>query len=73
MPYNNKPLLVVIGIAARGTTPYVFGTLKHAQKKDIVTGAIVCNTGSPISEFADFTIESSGWTWTYNREYENEK
>jgi len=48
---------VVIGIAASGTTPYVIGALKQAQKRGIVTGSIVCNIESPISEFADFPIE----------------
>lgn len=48
---------VVVGIAASGTTPYVIGALKQAQKRGIVTGSIVCNANSPISEFADFPIE----------------
>nr|WP_200911872.1 N-acetylmuramic acid 6-phosphate etherase [Pedobacter sp. Hv1] len=48
---------VVVGIAASGTTPYVLGALKQAQKMGIVTGSIVCNPNSPISAFADFPIE----------------
>ena len=48
---------VVIGIASSGTTPYVIGALKTCRQKGIVTGCIVCNPGSPISEVSDFPIE----------------
>jgi len=48
---------VVIGIAASGTTPYVIGALKNAQKFGITTGCIVCNKNSPVAAFADFPIE----------------
>lgn len=48
---------VVIGIAASGTTPYVIGALHECRKRDIVTGSISCNAGSPLSEEADFPIE----------------
>lgn len=48
---------VLVGIAASGTTPYVIGALKAARKIGAATGSIVCNAGSPISEFADFPIE----------------
>jgi N-acetylmuramic acid 6-phosphate etherase len=48
---------VVIGIAASGTTPYVIGALQKCQEKNITTGCIVCNAGSPISKVSDFPIE----------------
>ncbi len=47
----------VIGIAASGTTPYVAGALKGARQQGILTGCIVCNKDSPISQHADFAIE----------------
>lgn len=48
---------VVVGIAASGTTPYVVGALKEAQKRGIITGCITNNPGSPLTDFADFPIE----------------
>jgi len=48
---------VVVGIAASGTTPYVIGALKKCQKQKITTACIVCNEGSPVSEFSDIAIE----------------
>lgn len=48
---------VVIGIASSGTTPYVIGALKACRERDISTGCIVCNPGSPIAEHADFPVE----------------
>lgn len=53
---NTKDIL--IGIAASGTTPYVLGALKTAQQREILTGCIVCNAGSPIAEYADFPLEA---------------
>jgi N-acetylmuramic acid 6-phosphate etherase len=47
----------LVGIAASGTTPYVLGGLQMAKKNGIVTGCIVCNTGSPIAAAADHPIE----------------
>lgn len=49
---------VVVGIAASGTTPYVIGGLKDAQKHQIKTGCITCNSNSPITEVSDFPIEA---------------
>lgn len=46
----------VIGIAASGTTPYVIGALEKCNEKNISTGCIVCNPGSPISQIAKFPI-----------------
>jgi N-acetylmuramic acid 6-phosphate etherase len=48
---------VVIGIAASGTTPYVIAAMEECQKRNIVTGSISCNPGSPMSAHADFPIE----------------
>lgn len=48
---------IVIGIAASGTTPYVVGALRNAQKAGITTACIVCNQNSPIAQYADYPIE----------------
>ncbi len=48
---------VVVGLAASGTTPYVVGALKQAQKAGIVTGCIVCNANSPIARYSTYPIE----------------
>ncbi|RTY95218.1 N-acetylmuramic acid 6-phosphate etherase [Flavobacterium sp. GT3R68] len=48
---------VVIGIAASGTTPYVIGGLETCNQNNIITGCIVCNEGSPVSQTAKFPIE----------------
>ncbi len=48
---------IVIGIAASGTTPYVVAALKNCREKNIMTGCITCNTGTPLAENADHTIE----------------
>lgn len=48
---------VLVGIAASGTTPYVIGALKEANKHKIATGCIVCNENSPLSLVADISIE----------------
>lgn len=48
---------VVVGIAASGTTPYVIGGLKTANENGIVTGCIVCNSGSPVAAQAKFPVE----------------
>jgi N-acetylmuramic acid 6-phosphate etherase len=55
--YNISDKDVVVGIAASGTTPYVIGALQECRKREIVTGSISCNPGSPISQHADFPIE----------------
>ncbi len=46
----------VIGIAASGTTPYVIGALKMCNEKNILTGCITCNEGSPLATTARFPI-----------------
>lgn len=48
---------VLVGIAASGTTPYVIGALRRAREKGILTAAISCNPGSPVSEAAEIKIE----------------
>ncbi|AWA30487.1 N-acetylmuramic acid 6-phosphate etherase [Flavobacterium magnum] len=47
----------VIGIAASGTTPYVIGGLAQCNRNNILTGAICCNAGSPLSQTAIHPIE----------------
>lgn len=48
---------VVVGLAASGTTPYVIGGLKKASEEGLVTGCVVCNTGSPVAAAAQFPVE----------------
>lgn len=52
---NDKDVLV--GIAASGTTPYVIGGLREANANNVVTGCIVCNTGSPVAAEAKYPVE----------------
>jgi len=47
----------VIGIAASGTTPYVINALDTCNKKNILTGCITCNSGSPLAVTAKHAIE----------------
>ncbi|WP_445452017.1 N-acetylmuramic acid 6-phosphate etherase [Flavobacterium sp. 25HG05S-40] len=47
---------VVIGIAASGTTPYVIGGLEQCHQRNIVTGCITCNEGSPLALTAKFPV-----------------
>lgn len=46
----------VLGIAASGTTPYVIGALQKCNEKNISTGCITCNEGSPLAHTAKFPI-----------------
>lgn len=39
----------VIGIAASGTTPYVLGAIEECNARNILTGGITCNPGSPLA------------------------
>ena len=48
---------VVVGIAASGTTPYVIGGLKAANEHNLITGCIVCNSGSPVAAEAKYPVE----------------
>lgn len=47
---------VVVGIAASGTTPYVLGGLKACKNRNILTGGITCNLGSPLDQLADHSM-----------------
>lgn len=55
--YNINDKDTVIGIAASGRTPYVIGGLRAARQHHILTGCIVCNTNSKISEVSDIPVE----------------
>jgi N-acetylmuramic acid 6-phosphate etherase len=55
--FNINEKDVVVGIAASGTTPYVIGGLKTANEHNIVTGCIVCNSGSPVAAVAQYPVE----------------
>lgn len=48
---------VLVGIAASGTTPYVIGGLKKANENNVITGCIVCNSGSPVAQEAQYPVE----------------
>ncbi|RYE19992.1 MAG: N-acetylmuramic acid 6-phosphate etherase [Sphingobacteriales bacterium] len=48
---------VLVGIAASGRTPYVIGGLEAANKAGLVTGCIVCNSGSPVAATAQYPVE----------------
>lgn len=48
---------IVIGIAASGTTPYVWGALMKCRQNGITTGCIVCNPNSMVAKHADHPIE----------------
>ena len=56
-PYKLDESDILVGIAASGRTPYVIGGLKKARKRGLLTGCIVCNTGSPVAENAECPIE----------------
>ncbi len=47
--HDVNELDTVIGIAASGTTPYVLGALEICNSKNILTGGITCNPGSPLA------------------------
>jgi N-acetylmuramic acid 6-phosphate etherase len=55
--YNITDKDVLVGIAASGTTPYVIGGLKKANEHNIITGCIVCNSGSPVAAEAKYPVE----------------
>lgn len=46
----------VVGIAASGGTPYVVGALGTCRANGILTAAITCNPGSPVTSVADHPI-----------------
>lgn len=47
----------LVGIAASGTTPYVIGGLKEANKMGMLTGCVVCNTGSAVAKDSQYPVE----------------
>jgi N-acetylmuramic acid 6-phosphate etherase len=53
---NEKDTL--IGIAASGRTPYVVGGLRMARKKGILTGCVVCNSGSAVAAEVEYPVEA---------------
>jgi N-acetylmuramic acid 6-phosphate etherase len=57
LEFNINEKDVVVGIAASGTTPYVIGGLKMANKNKVLTGCIVCNSGSPVAAKAQYPVE----------------
>jgi N-acetylmuramic acid 6-phosphate etherase len=57
LPYQPVETDTVIGIAASGTTPYVIGGLQRAREAGLLTGAIVCNEGSPVAAAAEYPVE----------------
>lgn len=54
--YNINTNDAVIGIAASGTTPYVTAAIEACNQLGILTGAITCNTGSPLALAATHAI-----------------
>lgn len=57
MAFNITNKDVVVGIAASGTTPYVIGGLKAANQNKLITGCVVCNSGSPVAAEAQYPVE----------------
>ncbi len=55
--YHINPKDVLVGIAASGSTPYVIGGLKKANEAGLITGCIVCNSGSLVAAEAKFPVE----------------
>lgn len=47
---------VLVGIAASGTTPYVLGAIEKANEAGLITCGLSCNSGSPLSQVAQFAI-----------------
>lgn len=54
--YGINSLDTIVGIAASGTTPYVIGALEIANEKEILTGGITCNPGSPLAQTAAYPM-----------------
>ncbi|MBX2952575.1 MAG: N-acetylmuramic acid 6-phosphate etherase [Leadbetterella sp.] len=55
--YSPRPEDIVVGIAASGRTPYVIGGLKAANENGLLTGCVVCNSGSPVAAQAQYPVE----------------
>lgn len=56
-PYQIGPLDSLVGIAASGRTPYVIGGLNAAREAGVLTGCIVCNSGSAVAAAAEYPVE----------------
>ena len=57
MEFNISDKDVLLGIAASGSTPYVIGGLRAANKNGVVTACLVCNEDSAVAKEARFPIE----------------
>jgi N-acetylmuramic acid 6-phosphate etherase len=57
LEYQINETDTVVGIAASGRTPYVVGGLRTARAQGLLTGCIVCNTGSPVAAEAEYPVE----------------
>jgi len=57
LAYDINEKDVLVGIAASGTTPYVIGGLNAANHHNLITGCIVCNSGSPVAATAKYPVE----------------
>ena len=55
--YEPNETDTLVGIAASGTTPYVIGGLKEANKMGMLTGCVVCNTGSTVAKNSQYPVE----------------
>lgn len=55
--FSPTPLDSVIGIAASGRTPYVIGGVTQARQAGLLTGCIVCNSGSVLAQAVEFPVE----------------
>lgn len=56
MNHKINELDTLVGIAASGTTPYVMGAIRTANRGGILTGGITCNPGSPLAQEASFPM-----------------
>lgn len=56
--FQPNKLDTIVGIAASGRTPYVIGAVKKARTEGILTGCIVNNRGSVLSQNVDIAIEA---------------
>lgn len=48
----------VVGLSASGRTPYVLGAVRSARAAGLLTGCIVCNSGSAIAAAVEHPIEA---------------
>lgn len=56
LEYHISDKDVLVGIAASGSTPYVVSAIDKAREKNIITGCITMNAGSPLALSAEFPI-----------------